>query len=129
MKIITLKASTLATLVATLAVPAAAQTNWDTDGDGALGAQEFVTGFTTMATFPSFDADGGGLLDEAEWNAGLTPIGDYANMDLNGDGGVDEGEYNALIFNRYDGDGSGTIDTTEMAAVEADLAAGGMLSR
>ena len=112
-----------------MAAPAMAVPSWDVDGDGALGAQEFVAGFSSMATFSSFDADGNGLLDEAEWSNGLTPVGDYANMDLNGDGGVDEGEYNALLFNRYDTDGTGTIDTTEMAAIEADLAEDGLLAR
>ncbi|CTQ32848.1 EF-hand domain-containing protein [Jannaschia rubra] len=110
-----------------LAQPVLAQAAWDTDGDGALGAEEFVAGFGSMGTFANFDADGNGLLDATEWGSGLTEVGQYENMDLNGDGGVDEAEYNALLFNRYDADGSGTIDATELGTIEADMTPGGML--
>lgn len=51
------------------------------------------------------------------------------SWDLNADGGVDEAEFSALLFNGYDGDGSGTIDAGEITLVEADLAEDGVLSR
>ncbi|SFI41159.1 EF-hand domain-containing protein [Jannaschia pohangensis] len=112
-----------------LAGPALAVAQWDVDADGTLNPEEFVSGFASMATFSKFDVDSSGTLDATEWDSGLTEIGEYGNMDLNGDGVVDEAEYNALLFNRYDTNGSGTIETEEMAQVEADLAEDGMLSR
>ncbi|MEM7490333.1 MAG: hypothetical protein AAF390_14525 [Pseudomonadota bacterium] len=115
-----------ATVLATTA--AVAQTDWDMDADGTLSPQEFADGFVAAGTFGAFDADSSGQLDATEWEPALTEVGDYANMDLNGDGGVDEAEYTALLFNRYDADGSGTVDTAEMATIDADLATGGMLS-
>ncbi|MEM8825150.1 MAG: hypothetical protein AAGF30_16200 [Pseudomonadota bacterium] len=115
-------------LVAASATGAIADTSWDADGDGALNPQEFADGFIAMATFAKFDADSSGALDADEWEAGLTPVGEYANMDLNGDGGVDEAEYTALLFNRYDADGSGTVDNSEAEVLNTDLTAG-MLAR
>lgn len=109
--------------------PAAAQVSWDLNADGILDPQEFVSGFGALAKFSTFDADASGLLDQAEWDSGLGVVGEYANMDLNGDGGVDEAEFNALLFNRYDGDGSGTIDAGEIALIDADLAEDGLLAR
>ena len=122
-----MKTAILALAALTLAAPAFAQSDWDQDGDGALNPEEFVVGFSSLGTFDSFDVDGSGRLDESEWSTGLAPVGEYADMDLNGDGGVDEAEYNALLFNRYDADGSGAVETAEMAALDADTASGGML--
>tara|TARA_R110000850_G_scaffold104724_1_gene215370 strand:+ start:335 stop:700 length:366 start_codon:yes stop_codon:yes gene_type:complete len=109
--------------------PAMAQVSWDLNADGALDPQEFVPGFGALARFATFDTDGSGQLDQAEWDSGLGVVGEYANMDLNGDGGVDEAEFNALLFNRYDGDGSGALEAEEIAMVEADLAEDGLLAR
>lgn len=108
---------------------AMAQASWDQNADGSLDPQEFVSGFGALDKFSTFDADGSVQLDQAEWDTGLGDVGEYANMDLNGDGGVDEAEFNALLFNRYDGDGSGTLDAEEIAMVEADLAEDGLLAR
>ncbi|MCK0167010.1 hypothetical protein MWU52_05545 [Jannaschia sp. S6380] len=120
---------TLTTIAAALAMPALAQTAWDVDGDTILTPEEFVTGFSAEGTYATFDLDQSGQLDAAEWDSGLGTVGEYANMDLNGDGGVDEAEYNALLFNRYDVDGSGAIEAAETAAIEADMAEDGMLAR
>ena len=118
----------MGTVLAATATTALAQAEWDTNGDGALDPQEFVTGFSSMATYSGFDADGSGALDQTEWDSGLTEVGEYQNMDLNGDGMVDEAEYNALLFNRYDQDGTGMLEAAEIELIEADMASGGMLS-
>lgn len=101
---------------------------WDIDGDGVLSPDEFRAGFGALATHVQFDADGNGLLNEAEWMPVLGQIGDFANMDLNTDGGIDSDEYVAILFNRYDLDGSAALDGTEQALIESDLSAGGLLA-
>ncbi|WP_179380412.1 EF-hand domain-containing protein [Jannaschia marina] len=118
-----------ALILATTAIAATAQTSWDVNTDGALDPEEFVNGFGNLGTFSRFDVDADATLNETEWGNGLGEVGEYVNMDLNGDGGVDEAEYNALLFNRYDGDGSGTIEGEEIAQVETDLAEDGLLDR
>ncbi|MGB3556437.1 MAG: hypothetical protein WBA25_17550 [Jannaschia sp.] len=118
----------LALAVAVSQAAAMGHAAWDTDGDGMLTPEEFRTGFSALETHAIFDADGDGTLTEAEWSGSLSDVGDYANMDLNADGGVDADEYTAILFNRYDENGSATIDAEEMPLIEADLAAGGMLS-
>ncbi|WGH78265.1 EF-hand domain-containing protein [Jannaschia ovalis] len=121
--------TTAALLAATTGAFAMGHGAWDMDGSGALSPEEFNAGFGAMGTHGGFDTDGDALLDEAEWTAGPAEVGEWVNMDLNGDGGVDSTEYNALLFNRYDTDGSGAIEASEMAMIDADLATGGMLSQ
>lgn len=121
--------ATAALILTGTAFAATAQVSWDLNADGELSPSEFVNGFGNLSTYASFDRDGDAKLTAAEWENGLGTVGEYVNMDLNGDGGVDEVEFNALLFNRYDGDGSGTIDTGEIALVEADLAEDGLLAR
>lgn len=116
-------------LILASTVAASAQVSWDVNADGQLDPGEFVDGFGNLGTFAKFDGDGDASLNSDEWGNGLGTVGEYVNMDLNADGGVDEAEFNALLFNRYDGDGSGTIDTGEMALIEADLAEDGLLAR
>ncbi|MEM9798558.1 MAG: hypothetical protein AAF919_18860 [Pseudomonadota bacterium] len=101
---------------------------WDVNGDAELSPEEFVAGFGGLDTHALFDGNSDGMLDEAEWSAGLTDVGEYVNMDLNGDGGVDAAEYNALLFNRYDTDGSGAIEAAEQELIEADLSEDGLLT-
>jgi hypothetical protein len=100
------------------------ESEWDADGDGLLNPGEFAAGFVPLGTYRRFDVDGSGGLDAMEWEAGLTELGEYANMDIDGNGAVDEIEYIALLFNRYDSDGSGRIAEDEMDAVEEDLTDG-----
>ena len=118
-----------ALLLTATAIVANAQISWDLDADGMIDPREFVGGFGNLATYATFDVNGDESLDAAEWQNALGAVGEYVNMDLNGDGGVDEAEYNALLFNRYDGDGSGTLDAEETAMIEADLAEDGLLAR
>ncbi|MEL6586809.1 MAG: hypothetical protein AAFY65_17320 [Pseudomonadota bacterium] len=101
---------------------------WDTDGDSALSVDEFRTGFATLGALEGFDADGNGLLNEAEWTPVLGQIGPFVNMDLNADGGVDADEFTAILFSRYDTDGSAALDEVEQALIESDLSAGGLLA-
>ncbi|MFO6463775.1 hypothetical protein ACK8OR_05235 [Jannaschia sp. KMU-145] len=122
-----LRLSTIIAATATSGAVAMGHVDWDTDGSGGLNPDEFAAGFAPMRTHAAFDRDGSGQLDEAEWRP-LSEVGEYVNMDLNGDGGVDAYEYRALLFNRYDRDGSGVLAGPEMDMIEGDLAPGGMLA-
>jgi hypothetical protein len=78
MKLATLAAAALATGV--LALPALAQSQWDTNADGMVSLEELTAVFPdlTEATFVSADLNGDGLLDSDELAAaqasGLIPV-------------------------------------------------------
>ena len=119
----TLAAVTLA------AAPAFGQVyvDWDVDTDGVLAPGEFHTGIAEIDVHEGLDGDGDGLLTEAEWQGRLEPVGEFELMDLNADGGVDGDEFSAILFNRYDADGSGRIDAAETADLHMDIAKDGLL--
>ncbi|SDZ37539.1 EF hand [Jannaschia faecimaris] len=117
-----------AALTVATATFATAQANWDLDADARLNPDEFFDGFGKLGTFRIFDRNGDAMLDASEWQNGPWFVGEYVNMDLNADGGVDELEFNALLFNRYDDNGSGRIEPAEIARVKADLAKDGLLA-
>ena len=115
----------------------------DADGDGKVGAEEFVA--RRKAAFARIDTSKDGAVDKAEFDAAFEKFrgrmgafhgdgrGKYGKhprrwrdrrgrrpeerMDLNGDGKVTRAEFDTLgrmIFLRLDGDGDGAVSRKEM---------------
>lgn len=102
---------TLALLTAIAVLPAAAQVDGDTDGDGRLSAEEF----RNRAAKISFgaDANGNGVIDAGEYP--FAP-GEAEAMDTNRDGKVQIKELqDALMdsFDAQDANGDGQLDSRE----------------
>jgi hypothetical protein len=102
--------------------------SWDNDGDGAIGEEEFSTGFGDNGAFGSWDGDGNGGLDETEFNSGFgdRDVGTFSEWDESGDGLVDDREFSSGIYGHYDDDGSGAIEEPEFGDVGDDLGDGGL---
>lgn len=97
---------TVAVLAALVAAPAMAEEDkgaWDTDGDSALNADEFNTG----------------------WGTAMGGESAYDSWDMDRDGNLTEDEFNTGVFNSYDRDGSGVIDEPEFGDVGDDMGDGG----
>lgn len=111
-----------------LSAPLAAQQTegWDADGDGLVTGAEFLGGLTATGSFQTLDSSADGAMDATEWVA-IEELMPFTQADLNADGTVDEGEYAGILFARYDADGSGALDATELSATNTDLAPGGLL--
>ncbi|MCK0167011.1 hypothetical protein MWU52_05550 [Jannaschia sp. S6380] len=127
-------------LALAMASPAAAQMmtpEWDLDGDAALSADEFNTGFTEGGKFTTYDSDGDGFLSEMEYDTAFTDretvfeereyeMGAFSDYDADGDGLLNEEEYNTSWFDTYDADGSGMLDENEMTYVDEDMGEDGL---
>ena len=95
-------AASSAIALSLLSAPVFAQefSEWDGDADGALGEEEFGTGFGEAGVYDGWDEDGDGVLSEDEFNAG--------------------------VFDGYDADDSGAIEEPEFGDVGDDLGDGGL---
>lgn len=62
---------------------------YDTDADGSLSSEEWMTGFGETEWFTTYDADASANVSEAEWDTGL-----FADWDTDGDSMISEDEYN-----------------------------------
>lgn len=82
--------------------------DFDTDGDGNLDQDEFLTSFPNI--FEDADADGDGSLSEEEFNQA-----NFGNADADDDGLIDEDEWTAGVTGMFGGyvgeDDFGTFDT------------------
>jgi hypothetical protein len=92
--------SALALALSAPAAPAQGLLDWDDDGDGAIGEEEFGEALGDSGGLDRWDGDGDGALSEDEFNSGL--------------------------FDRYDSDGSGLLEEPEFGDVDRDLGAGGL---
>ncbi|MFZ3585190.1 hypothetical protein ACOI1H_24095 [Loktanella sp. DJP18] len=116
-----------AIVAALMAGPALAQDMWDANSDGALGAEEFATGFADRGIFSSWDQDSDGLLSDTEFSDGV-----YGTYDADVSGDLDETEYGMIDEGRsasgywgndevgydyqaWDVDGDGVILSNEFA--------------
>lgn len=61
---------------------------WDTNGDGAVGYEEFDSGFDDEGAFNSWDANDDNMLDEQEYGEGI-----FGLYDEDGNGDLTEDEY------------------------------------
>jgi hypothetical protein len=102
---------------------------WDVDGDGVLAPGEFADGLSQTAAFSALDADGDGTVTEAEYADGFAGTAYPWNegWDLDGSGGLEAPEFAGGFFVTYDTNGSGLLESDEMAVIEADMASGGPL--
>jgi hypothetical protein len=88
-KYLTIGASIVA-LSAGMAAAQDAMTDYDTDSDAMVSADEFATGASTRfeTDFPNWDADASGSISEDEFGAGT-----FMRADRNQDSMIDEEEY------------------------------------
>ncbi len=77
--------------LALLGGPLPADPDWDADGDGALGEEEFAEGFGRTGIFEDWDDDGDGLVSKREFSDSL-----HERYDLDGDGRIEDRELEAL---------------------------------
>ena len=128
-----------AVALALAAAPATAQVlapQFDNVGDAPMTQDQYAAGFSGAGTFANYDADGDMMLSEQEFTDGFADIGEYrdegfemgafADYDSDADGFLSEDEYNAAWFQQYDADGSGDIDASERAQIDADFGEDGL---
>lgn len=105
--------------IALAAAPAAAVT-WDTNDDGSVNAEEFVSGYTNASAFDRFDDNDDDRLTPAEVGLADGPDAVFRAADDNKDGVLSRSEVAGTTFDRYDENRDRMLDATEMERYEAD---------
>jgi opacity protein-like surface antigen len=113
---------TTMTALAALALataPATAAVTWDTNDDGSVNAEEFVSGYSEGEAFNRFDDDDDNRLTPEE--VGLEePDAVFEAADANDDGVLSQAEVGGWTFGEYDVDADEELSEEEMAEYEAD---------
>jgi hypothetical protein len=107
----------------------AADTSWDTNGDGMIDRDEYNAGMSQNdSTFGAWDSDGDGTLSRGEYETGVQESDDpdgfgswderYSGWDADEDDMLSSDEYSEGLWGTFDADGDDMWNDEEAAAWE-----------
>ena len=97
--------------------------NWVNGIGGTLVALSLVSAggaFAQEEGFNEWDANGDGGVGYEEWDTGFDDEGVFGGWDANEDNMLDDQEYGEGVFNTYDQDRSGDLNEEEYGNFEDD---------